>query len=572
MKIKSTTEVLSVEVKRLSSARLREDARIQRGDISWQSKNGDTRRRLQRSYARVKATRALARTSPPEVLRSSGRYNPLLAVAVGSFMSQADCELILTEAKKEDGHWVPWDGEYLGQSSAVKSLDALPESRALWVDRQARGTICARIAGMYGLPQSSIVIETSDVYVCKVAVEEDCCGQAEKMLGQEQRLAGGGRAEAAIDSAEKRQHQTSEYSVEAQRFSRSESLVTFYVVLSAEGEVPAWAVCLEQRAQCIRPCGQGAGVAFSGKLRHQTVTMTSSEALRGGTDASDLDTEGDPVLEPSRAPVVLLRGFASIHHPSIRDDLAQWEWGYPAWHVDAPWVKDQDILDRVWVDGRAPPPANHSATKLDGYYLERMNSSTAHRYYRQGLEGMNIPLLDSRGRPVIDLAEDRPPLRLPWGSKKTTQVTVTASLRRRFFPWDRRRQVVGKAGLSIEAGTSPKMDAALQTLFGGSSAEVAAGEGERRMVRVPVPPIKYVFVDPRYRGLGLGRRLFLEAMCILARRGFRFALIVVEDNGSGTLFGFYEEMGFVRAEEVLGIPRAMIAPIPPPDNILLART
>lgn len=213
-------------------------------------------------------------------------------------------------------------------------------------------------------------------------------------------------------------------------------------------------------------------------------------------------------------------------------------------------------------------PPVETVTAPDSYsHLERMNTSVAHRYYRQGLEGMEVPVIDPLGRPVIDLVEDGSSW-LP-GREKPADVTISAVLRRR-FPWDRRRQV-GKAGLSTAAGASPVMDAALQKLFGASqepaTAAAAAVAGER-FVRVPVPPIKYVFVDPRYRRLGLGRRLFLEAMRSLARRGFRFALIIVEDNGSGGLFGFYEDMGFVRADELLGLPRAMIAPIPPPDDVL----
>lgn len=137
---------------------------------------------------------------------------------------------------------------------------------------------------------------------------------------------------------------------------------------------------------------------------------------------------------------------------------------------------------------------------------------------------------------------------------------ISAVLRRR-FPWGRRRQV-GKSGYSTSAGISATMDGALRELFAD---ELTTHEC---LVRVPVPPIKYVFVDPRFRGLRLGRRLLLEAMCLLAKRGFTYTVIVVEDNGTGNLFPFYEEMGFKKAEEQLGIPRAMIAPIPPPREVL----
>ncbi|CBN75643.1 hypothetical protein Esi_0151_0040 [Ectocarpus siliculosus] len=356
-----------------------------------------------------------------------------------------------------------------------------------------------------------------------------------------------------------------------------------------------------KRGECFRPGGQGTGIIFSGKLRHASLRIPHGDGAPAGSGNSEGSRQEHP-------PVLLLRGFASIQHPSVAEESARWQWGSPAWHIDAPWIRDQDILDRVWVasgsdlgaeaaDGRHPPPAGGAAAAAAAgtapagvdpprsYYLQRMNTTLAHRYYRQGLAGMDVPVVDSAGRPVIDLVEDGG-VSSWWrrgviGADKPGEVTLKAVLRRR-FPWSRRRQV-GKAGLSTDAGASPRMDAALQQLFGSSSTSSAAAAARREqvvagdsplaarqqgspLVGVPVPPIKYVFVDPRYRGLGLGKRLFLEAMRSLARRGFRFALIVVEDNGTGGLFGFYEDMGFVRAEEELGLPRAMIAPIPPPDG------
>lgn len=560
VKIASRADVFAVELVPKARPRRKEQ---QQGEVPPRGIVLKTRKRLQRFYARVLAERALFRTSPP---KSAVYGNPLMLVGMGALLSRRDCETILDEAQ-EKKDWGHWDGDLGGDSEAV-SLERLPLSRALW-SGQAGDAVRARIADIYRVKQSSVAVKAGDVFVCKAGPEG--CGRAEMQGRWRQRRTG--RREATIDITPQQQQKLSA----AIEFRRSKSLVSFCVALTAE-ETPSWAVCVEQRRQCLRPNGQGAGVVFSGKLRHACVTVspeTSAEA-RSGASGGD-STQATP-------PVVLLRGFASIQHPSVRADVGRWRWGSPAWHVDAPWIKDQDILDRAWIGGDGSvggvpevvgatvegvtPPAETVAAPGSYSYLERMNTSVAHRYYRQGLGGMDVPIGDPLGRPVIDLVEDGSSW-LP-GSKKPDEVTISAVLRRR-FPWDRRRQV-GKAGLSTAAGASPIMDAALQELFGASQegtatvAAAAAAAGDR-LVHVPVPPIKYVFVDPRYRGLGLGRRLFLEAMRSLARRGFRFALIIVEDNGSGGLFGFYEEMGFARADELLGLPRAMIAPIPPPDDV-----
>ena len=546
------------------------------------------RRDLRRLYARTRAAGALALTPPASSFAlpsntttaptTSPRDNPLLRVGLGNLMSSRACNTILREAQESDA-WAPWDGD-LGAAAVAIALEGLPRSRTLWAGKVG-GRVRARIADLYGVPESSVVADASGVFVCKFGVDGGA-GAGDGGDGRGEPEEGGAERERERPSTTGERKTTAGYpgtrqqqrsAKSAAEFRRSRSLVTFCVALGAEGSRPSWAVCLEQRGECIRPGDQGSGVVFSGKMRHASVR---SNAEAGGVgELSAVDGEDGSAPPP---PPLVLRGFASILHPTVLQESAGWRWGSPAWHVDAPWIKDQDILDRVWVASgsdhvtpgaaTSPPPAADEAApgavQVSGgsYYLERMNSTLAHRYYRQGVGGMDVPVVDPLGRPVIDLVEDSGPFLLSrWpgvGSGEAGMVTTRAVLRGR-FPWGRRRRrQVGKAGFSTQAGTSPRMDAALQELFGGGDAGSLVG--------VPVPPIKYVFVDPRYRGLGLGRRLFLEAMRSLARRGFRFALIVVEDNGSGGLFGFYEDMGFVRAEEQLGLPRAMIAPIPPPEG------
>lgn len=447
-------------------------------------------------------------------------------------MSRRDCDSILAEAQGS-GDWQPWEGD-LGEGCAARCLEDLPKSWALWEGRLGKD-VHARIARTYGVAQSNVVSDASAVFVCRssssdnVLVENEGMHHANRIMQQH--------------------HDRGRHAINSSDFRRSRSLVSFSVQLSAHdtGE-PLWAVCFEEQGRCVMPGGQGGGVIFSGKMRHACL-CTQSQAVRGG----ELSTEDYSNSTPISASVVILRGFADLCGPQIRDGFTRGDWGHPPWNVNASWVKETEILNRVWI-------ASTPRAVDEGKRLERMNSSLAHRYYRQGLGGMNIPLVDDLGRPVVDLHEEGPPRWIPGSRRAGAEFKITAALRRR-HAWYFRRQVIGRAGLSTEAGASPRMDSALRELF---------GDGERRFEGERVPPIKYVFVDPRYRGFGLGRRLFLEAMCSLAKRGFRFVLIVVEDSGSGSLFGFYERMGFVFAEEQLGLPRAMIAPIPPSDRIMTA--
>lgn len=600
VKIASRSEVTPTDLTMTSTAMQQLEDKPASGAFSLRRAAGNFRRNLRRLHARIRATGALALTPPPPSSNTTpsprGNNNPLLRVGLGTLMSSRACNTVLREAQESDA-WAPWDGD-LGAGAVATTLESLPRSRTLWDGKIGDG-VRARIAGLYGVPQSSVVADASGVFVCKFGVAggdssvdiDDGQGGGEPVEGGAgTRRSPGARRTTADGSSSMRQHRSATTS--SAGFRRSTSLVTFCVALSAGGARYSWAACLEQRGECIRSSDQGSGVIFSGKLRHASVRIHAKTISGGCGLLSAGDGEDESALE--HPPVVLLRGFASILHRSVLQDSARWQWGSPAWHVDAPWVKDEDILDRVWMPsgsdvapeatGQSPagdeaavaPAAAASVNEVPGNpYLERVNSTLAHRYYRQGLGGMDVPVVDPLGRPVVDLVEDTGPFllsRLPGvaGSDETGMITTRAVLRRRGF-WDRRRRQVGKAGFSTQAGTSPRMDAALQELFGGGSARSGAGTeaggaGEESLVGVPVPPIKYVFVDPRYRGLGLGRRLFLEAMRSLARRGFRFALIVVEDNGSGGLFGFYEDMGFVLAEEQLGLPRAMIAPIPPPEG------
>lgn len=497
-----------------------------------------------RAIARARAARALRKVRLKPQPRGSGNINPLLRAGVGQLLPAEHCQKIISEAEASNS-WEAWDGDLGHESSAIR-LDHLRDSCAEW-KKTTEDSIRARIARTYGVRADSVALVPQRVFVCRGPPPS-----AHGTIGNLPRI-----------------RKREDDAAHTLRFRRSTSLITFAIALSAL--TPQWVVWLEQRKACLRPTRQGGGIMWSGKTRHAIVGIAPSS---GGHD--------------NLAGPVILRGFADLGSPHVHEHVKTWRWGHPAWHVDARWVKDEDILDRAWVDpgltglaerrdkdddlSRGNETRRHtrniSSEEINGtanqtrmQLFERKNTTLAHRYYKQGAAataGMDLPVVDSDGRPVIDIVSTKP----SWFLRpEQHEVTLYAILRQRLpgLPW----KIVGRAAFSTRAGASATMDAALRELFGDRVAP-----GGESIVGAPVPPIKYVFVDPRFRGLGLGRRLFLEAMCLLAQRGFQYALIIVEDNGTGGLFGFYEEMGFVRAEEQLQIPRVMIAPIPPSPEIL----
>ncbi|CAM9237361.1 unnamed protein product [Choristocarpus tenellus] len=471
--------------------------------------------------SRCQAKHALSQDPPPASL-AAGEYNPLLATQVGPLLTQEMCQTIVNEAQIM-GNWDQFHGDGAEQVTAICLRD-LRVSQGLWEEGLGQD-VRTRVAATFGLDPISVDTGPQDIFVCKFEEGHD------DQLRSRKRVRG------------KRYPDKLEAAV---KFSRSKSMVSFSVALD---DRLSWAICFEERGVMLSPRSQGTGIIFSGKQRHAHLRLDPAlNIFAPGSEAGS----GNLV----HSSPMILRGFARLTSPLLRGDLTLWKWGLPAWHLNSRWVGDRDMLDRAWLIDPSTVSTPNSLENSPGMpRLERANSTLAHRYFRQGVGGMDVPILDAMGRPLVDLHQEWswPPWR--------REVVVLATLRPQ-RPWGRRK-VVGRAGLRTTAGVSPRMDAALRELFDWKSVS-----GGFSLNRVEVPPIVFVFVDPRYRGLRLGRRLFLECMCILARKGFCFALITVQDNGAGGLFRFYEEMGFVMAEDQLGIPRAMIAPIPPSKEIL----
>jgi GNAT superfamily N-acetyltransferase len=91
---------------------------------------------------------------------------------------------------------------------------------------------------------------------------------------------------------------------------------------------------------------------------------------------------------------------------------------------------------------------------------------------------------------------------------------------------------------------------------------------EAQATSAGIAAIIYMFVEPQYRGLGIGE-LALEAIsAIHTVQGCDFTVLVADDKGSGKLIQWYEKNGFRIApslQEVFGssdgLGMAMIRPV-----------
>mmetsp|Transcript_4803 Transcript_4803/g.9163 ORF Transcript_4803/g.9163 Transcript_4803/m.9163 type:complete len:271 (-) Transcript_4803:2-814(-) len=109
---------------------------------------------------------------------------------------------------------------------------------------------------------------------------------------------------------------------------------------------------------------------------------------------------------------------------------------------------------------------------------------------------------------------------------------------------------IAKFGLTTSRGPShPLIDETIQEFYGVSASLDGKGIGA----------IIYMFVEPEYRGKGIGT-LALEAMAaIQSVQGSDFTVLVADDNGSGKLIKWYEDCGFQQApklQEIFGSPDA----------------
>lgn len=109
---------------------------------------------------------------------------------------------------------------------------------------------------------------------------------------------------------------------------------------------------------------------------------------------------------------------------------------------------------------------------------------------------------------------------------------------------------IAKFGLTTSRGPShPLIDETIQELYGISASLDGKGIGA----------IIYMFVEPEYRGKGIGT-LALEAIAaIQSVQGCDFTVLVADDDGSGKLIQWYQDCGYKQApklQELFGSPEA----------------
>ncbi len=105
---------------------------------------------------------------------------------------------------------------------------------------------------------------------------------------------------------------------------------------------------------------------------------------------------------------------------------------------------------------------------------------------------------------------------------------------------------IAKFGITTNRGPSaPPIDQTIEELYGLKGYQVG------------IAAIIYMFVEPEYRGVGIGA-LALEAIAAIQTvQGCDFTVLVADDNGSGKLIKWYEENGYRQApklQDMFGSP------------------
>ena len=115
----------------------------------------------------------------------------------------------------------------------------------------------------------------------------------------------------------------------------------------------------------------------------------------------------------------------------------------------------------------------------------------------------------------------------------------------------RNGEKIAKFGLTTSRGPSdPLIDETIQELYGVSSSFDGKGIGA----------IIYMFVEPKYRGKGVGILAMETIAAIQSVQGCDFTVLVADDDGSGKLIKWYEDFGYKQApklQKLFGSPDGM---------------
>ncbi len=110
---------------------------------------------------------------------------------------------------------------------------------------------------------------------------------------------------------------------------------------------------------------------------------------------------------------------------------------------------------------------------------------------------------------------------------------------------------IGKFGITTNRGPSaPQIDETLEDLYDIES-------GDRRFGGPGIGAIIYMFIEPNYRGLGIGNLALEVIAAIQTVQGCDFTVLVADDNGSGKLIDWYKDAGYELApklQDLFGSP------------------
>ncbi|KAG5191772.1 hypothetical protein JKP88DRAFT_294951 [Tribonema minus] len=463
---------------------------------------------------RCRVHRALAVEPAAFRVMTGGRGNPLERVTLGAFARLEPDETSRLAAELHRWCVDAQQQSLLSNDLMTVNVAELPVASELW-DATLQHGLCAALGAACGLPPRAVrFADTPAVHVLLRGAKPSPRGDERC---DDAAAGGGGGGDVAA------------------------GLMSFYVPLALSGVEAAATLSLRIQDSGLRfNLVRGTGALLCSKLRH---TATLHVNAPHGTAA---DRGSASPHEPGAIAAAVLCGTAHLVHPALRGDIEHWRDGAPAWHVDRPWLRNSEVLDRCWrvdpAQGGAcalqqrsdAAPADSTASEGQRFALTLLDCA-AHRYLRQR----------GSAAPEVTLQLQR--------EGKTEEYTMRAYAecpgpqRRAWFRTNKQRRIcIGRAGFRSTTGSSAAMDAAIWGLFGGQGGLSAP----QRMV--PVAPVVYVYVDPRYRGFGLGRRLFLACMSELAAMGVGYAVITVLDNGGGGLLPFYEGMGYRDASAHLG--------------------
>jgi len=124
----------------------------------------------------------------------------------------------------------------------------------------------------------------------------------------------------------------------------------------------------------------------------------------------------------------------------------------------------------------------------------------------------------------------------------------------------KRKKKIGRFGFTTSRGpSSPEIDTTIREIYNINPPPLSA----------TIAAIIYMFVEPEYRSRNVGALALEVISAIQSVQAVDFTVLVADDNGSGSLVGWYEEHDYSKAplmQDILGSPNktngiSMISPV-----------